>query len=125
MTSEQAVAYILNLIQNGFEYKTDYELFGRSKPLFIEESFFYGANNCKDRVLIFSWLVKKTVGLNTIMLGYPNHVACGVEFTSEVNGDSFNHKNHKYVMCDPTYINAPIGVTMPKYKGMDPVFMEL
>lgn len=124
MNSEQAVGYILSLIQKGFEYKTDYELFGRSKPMFIEESFYYGANNCKDRVLIFSWLVKRTLGLKTIMLGYPNHVACGVEFDAPVKGDSFSYKGHNYVMCDPTYIGAPIGATMPKFKDMTPAYIE-
>lgn len=122
---EKAVAYILNLVQNGFDYKTDYEMFGRSKPLFIEESFYYGSNNCKDRVLIFSWLVKNTLDLNTVLLGYPNHVSCGVNFTKDVQGDSFNYKGEKYVMCDPTYINAPIGATMPKYKSTDPVIIGL
>lgn len=122
---EKAVAFILNLVQNGFDYKTDYEMFGRSKPLFIEESFYYGSNNCKDRVLIFSWLVKNTLGLNTVMFGYPNHVACGVKFTQPVTGDSFVYNGDKFVMCDPTFINAPIGATMPKYKGMEPVVIEL
>ncbi len=125
LDEQKAVGYILNLVQNGFEYKTDYEMFGRPKPLFIEESLFYGANNCKDRVVIFSWLVKNILGLNTIMFGFPNHVACGVQFKSDVKGDSFMYKGGKYVMCDPTFINAPIGATMTKYKGTTPSFIEL
>lgn len=124
MTDEEAVAYILNLVQNGFEYKTDYEMFGRAKPLFIEESLYYGANNCKDRVLIFSWLVKKTLGLETVMLGYPNHVACGVAFDKPVDGDTFSFEGVEYTMCDPTFINAPIGATMPKYRNTPPTIVS-
>ncbi len=125
MNQEESVAFILNLVQYGFDYKTDYEMFGRSKPLFIEESLYYGANNCKDRVLIFSWLVRNTLNLNTIMFGYPGHVSCGVEFKQPVSGDYFKYKGHDYVMCDPTYIGAPIGVTMPKFKAVTPTFIEI
>lgn len=124
----EAVAYLLNLVQNGFDYVTDEELFGRQKPLFIEESFFYGMNNCKDRVLIFSWLVQNLLNLPTAMFVYdgnPGHAACGVCFSSTVEGDTFTTHNRKYVMCDPTYINAPIGLTMPQYKGVSPEIIEL
>jgi hypothetical protein len=125
MNDVEAVAFMLGLVQNGFEYRTDYEMFGRTKPLFIEESFYYGANNCKDRVLIFSWLVKNITGLETVMLLYPNHVACGVAFNSNVEGDSFSLKGIDYTMCDPTYIGAPIGATMSKYRSVNPSIIEL
>jgi len=131
MDEFHAVSYILNLIQNGFEYKTDQEMFGRQKPLFIEESFFYGTNNCKDRVLVFSWLMKNVMRLPTVMFiydglnGKAGHVACGVSFNSDVNGDYYNYGDRKFVMCDPTYINAPIGQTMPKYKDTKAKIVDL
>ena len=125
MNPEEAVAFILGLIQKGFEYKTDYEMFGRSKPLFVEESFYYGANNCKDRVLLFSWLVKDLLGMDVAMFCYKGHVACGVVFPDEVIGDSYTFEGRRYVMCDPTYIGAPIGATMPKYRGVTPQIVRL
>ena len=125
MTAEQAVAFVLNLIQHGFVYKTDYEMFGRAKPLFVEESFFYGSNNCKDRVLIFSWIVRDLLGLDVLMLTYPGHVACAVNLGNNVKGDTFNYNGVKYVMCDPTYIGAPVGETMPKFKNVNPTIDKL
>lgn len=125
MTSEEAVAFILKLVQKGFDYKTDYEMFGRSKPLFIEESFYYGANNCKDRVLLFSWLVKDLLGMDVAMFSYKGHVACGVVFEEDVTGDSYVFEGRRYVMCDPTYIGAPVGATMPKYRGVTPQIVRL
>ncbi|HNW68615.1 MAG TPA: hypothetical protein PKK66_07190 [Bacteroidales bacterium] len=124
----EAVTFILNLVQNGFDYMTDEEMFGRQKTLFIEESFYYGMNNCKDRVLIFSWLVENLLNLPTAMLvfeGNPGHAACGVCFTSAVEGDTFACQNRQYVMCDPTYINAPIGLTMPQFRNAKPEIIEL
>lgn len=117
------VGYLLNLVQNGFEYATDDDVFGRQKQLFIEESFFYGQNNCKDRVGVFSWLVRELTGLDVIFVSYEgnaasggvNHIACAVAFRGEVAGDAFRYKGGRYIVCDPTYINAGIGRTMPCY----------
>ncbi|HIZ86061.1 MAG TPA: hypothetical protein IAC04_06190 [Candidatus Coprenecus stercoravium] len=125
MDKVQAVAFVLGLIQKGFEYKTDYEMFGRSKPLFVEESFYYGSNNCKDRVLIFSWIVKDLLGLDAVMFSYPGHVSCGVALPDDVAGDSYQYEGVRYVMCDPTYIGAPIGATMPKYRDVEPQIVRL
>lgn len=125
MNEQQAVTFVLNLIQKGFAYKTDYEMFGRGKPLFIEESFYYGSNNCKDRVLIFSWIVKDLLGLDVVLFRYQGHVACGVHLPDDVKGDSFTYEGRRYVMCDPTYIGAPIGATMTKYRGVEPEIIKL
>lgn len=125
MDSVQAVSFVLELIQRGFGYKTDYEMFGRAKPLFIEESFFYGSNNCKDRVLLFSWLVRDLLGLDAVMFCYQGHVACGVALPDSVKGDSYTYGGTRYVMCDPTYIGAPVGATMPRYRGVQPQIVAL
>lgn len=121
----EAVNFLLNLVQNGFQYATDEEVFGRQKQLFIEESFFYGKNNCKDRVGVFSWLVKEILGLQVIAVQFDGnqasggvaHIACAVAFTEQVSGDAYQYGNRRYVMCDPTYINAGVGKTMPCYVG--------
>jgi hypothetical protein len=69
--------------------------------------------------------VKKTLGLNTVLLGYPNHVACGVSFDKPVEGDAFSFEGVDYTVCDPTFINAPIGATMPRYKNTNPTIVSL
>ena len=125
MDTEESVSFVLRLIQRGFEYKTDYEMFGRAKPLFIEESFYYGANNCKDRVLLFSWIVEDLLGLDVVVFCYKGHVACGVMMPDSVAGDSFEYEGRRYVMCDPTYIGAPVGATMPKYRNVQPQIIRL
>ena len=47
---------------------------------------------------------------------YPGHLATAVCFTEQVTGDYVALNNRKYIICDPTYIGAPVGLTMP---GMD------
>lgn len=56
------------------------------------------------------------MGLEVILLYYPGHLATAVRFTEEVTGDYLSVDGKRYVVCDPTFINAPVGRTMT---GMD------
>ncbi len=123
MSQLDAAEFLLGLVQRGFEFTSDSDLFGRHKQMTIEESLFYGRNNCKDRTLIYSWLVEELLGLRTVLVDYQvdpdietvGHVACGVAFTYEVAGTFITHEGNRYTICDPSYIDAPVGCPMPRY----------
>ena len=44
---------------------------------------------------------------------YPGHLASAVCFNQQVTGDYILLNGSKFVVCDPTYIGAPVGLTMP------------
>ena len=46
-------------------------------------------------------------------VSYPGHLAAAVHFNEDIPGDYFIVNGKRYLVCDPTYINAPIGWTMP------------
>jgi hypothetical protein len=133
MSQLDAAEYLLGLVQRGFEFTSDSELFGRHKQMTVEESLFYGRNNCKDRTLIYSWLVDELLGLRTVLIDYQidpqvekvGHVACGVEFSDNVAGTFITHCGHRYVICDPSYIDAPVGYPMPRYARWPMKVLEL
>jgi hypothetical protein len=54
--------------------------------------------------------------LPTVLLYYPNHLATAVKFNEAVSGDCIDLSDGRYFVCDPTYVNAVIGMTM---SGMD------
>jgi hypothetical protein len=56
---------------------------------------------------------------------YDGHIATAVKFSNNVAGDYFTFKGEKYTVCDPTFINAPIGMTMPQYISQKAEFIEL
>jgi hypothetical protein len=116
-TEEEKVAYLLNFVQQSFAYQTDQEQFGREKYFFVEEVIHYPYSDCEDRSVLFTWLVRKLTGLRVVGLEYDGHVAAAVRFNNPVNGDALDWKGNRYVVCDPTYIGAGIGMTMPTYKG--------
>ena len=48
-----------------------------------------------------------------ILSYYPGHLASAVCFNQQVTGDYILLSGNKFVVCDPTYIGAPVGLTMP------------
>ncbi|MEA2104875.1 MAG: hypothetical protein U9P79_09595 [Candidatus Cloacimonadota bacterium] len=113
----EAVNILLRLVQKSFAYETDQEQFGREKYFFPEETIFYPFSDCEDRAVLFAYLVRKLLGLQVIGLNYPGHIATAVCFTDDIEGDSVKYDNKKYLICDPTYINATVGMEMPTAKN--------
>lgn len=112
----EAANLLINFVQTAFRYQTDEQQFGYEKPFFVEELFYYPYSDCEDRSMLFSYLVRKLMGLDVVLLDYPNHIATAVRFEGNVGGDYLMVDGRKYTVCDPTYIGAPIGTTMPKFK---------
>ena len=126
-TPTQFIAMLLHFVQTGFDYKTDEEQFGYEKYFYPEEVLGYPYCDCEDRSALFAWLVQKYTNAQVIGLQYEGHVATAVYFGDDVNvnGDGFVYGGKKYYVCDPTYINAGIGMAMPQYKGVTPKVIKL
>lgn len=115
-TQQEAANIIINFVQTAFEYKTDDEVWGDERSFFPEESLYYPYCDCEDRSILFSRLVRDLMGLDVVLLYYPGHLATAVCFDEYISGDYIIVNGRRYLVCDPTYINASIGRTMP---GMD------
>jgi len=120
-----SVAYLLQFVQKAFGYQTDQEQFGREKFFFADEVLFYPYSDCEDRSVFFAYLVRELLGLEVLGLAYSDHMATAVRFAAPVNGDYITWKNKRYVVCDPTYINAPVGKTQPGYTEQRAEVIEL
>ena len=124
-SKEEATGIILNFVQTAFEYKTDEEQFGYERPLFVDELFYYDYSDCEDRAILFSYLVRKVLNLDVVLLYYPNHLATAVKLPSYNKGDYVSLNGQRYTVCDPTYINAGIGEAMPQFKNVKARVIEL
>jgi uncharacterized lipoprotein YehR (DUF1307 family) len=121
----EAVNILLRFTQMAFQYKVDAEQFGREKPFFPDEIFYYPYSNCKDRAIMFASLVTHLLDYEVIGLQYPDHVATAIKFQGQINGDAVMYHGKKYIICDPTYINADIGMCMPQFKNVQPKVIAL
>ncbi len=116
----EAVQMLLHYLHRAFDYKTDEQQFGRERTLFAEELFYYPFADCEDRSILFARLVRELVGLEVVLLHYPEHIATAVAFREEVKGDYVEVGGRRYVVCDPTYIGSDVGEVMPNFKKISP-----
>lgn len=121
----KAATMLLDFVQTAFQYATDQEQFGYERPLFGDESFHYPKNDCEDRSILFSILVRDLLGLDVVLVHWPGHMATAVAFPGDVDGDYFTLKGKRYTVCDPTFIGAGVGETMPQFKGVSAKLVTL
>lgn len=114
-----AVNKLLQFVQTALVYGYDDKVWGGDRAFFAEETLYYPYADCEDRAVLFSRLVRDIVGLNVVLLYYPGHLAAAVEFNEEVLGDYLLYGKKKYIVCDPTYIGAPVGRTMPNMNNQE------
>ncbi|MBQ8157401.1 MAG: hypothetical protein IJ081_00060 [Prevotella sp.] len=124
-TQKEAVDILLIFVQTAFEYKTDQEQFGKERPLFADETLYYPYCDCEDRSILFSILVRELVGLDVVLLNYPEHLATAVCIGDDVAGDYFVLDGKRYVVCDPTYIGSHVGEAMPNFKNSKATIIKL
>lgn len=115
-SEQQAANILINFVQTAFAYEYDDKIWGGDRPFFADETIYYPYSDCEDRAILFSRLVRDLLGLQVVLLYYPGHLATAVQFTENIAGDYLMVNDKRYLVCDPTYIGANIGLTMP---GMD------
>ena len=125
MSETEAVTYLMKYLHNSFEYKTDRDQFGKEKMFFPDEIFYYPYSDCEDRTVLFTRLVNDLLGLDVVALTYFSHMAAAVSFSQPVDGYNFDVAGQTYTICDPTYINAPIGAVMPEYEDYKPIAIKI
>lgn len=109
----EAVSRLLNFVQTAFVYEYDEKIWGNDRAFFADETLYYPYCDCEDRSILFSRLVRDLLGLKVALVYYPGHLATAVNFTDNATGDYIAINGKRYVICDPTYIGAPVGATMP------------
>lgn len=104
---------LLNFVQTAFVYEYDDKVWGGDRAFFAEEMLYNPYCDCEDRSVLFSRLVRDLLGLDVILVYYPGHLATAVCFAEDVSGDYIMLSGRRFVVCDPTYIGAGVGRTMP------------
>ncbi|MEN8303100.1 MAG: hypothetical protein ABFQ64_03395 [Campylobacterota bacterium] len=110
--------FVLGFVQNAFVYERDNQQFGREKVMFAQETLYFDKSDCEDRAILFSYLVKELFGYSVVGVKYRDHMATALYIP--LSGDSVKVGRKKYVIADPTYINANVGQSMPKYRSVRP-----
>ena len=113
-----AMNFVLHFVQKSFAYERDDQQFGREKVMFAQETLYFNKSDCEDRAVLFSYLVKELFNVNVVGVKYKDHMATALYIP--MDGDKVINNKKELVVADPTYINASIGQSMPKYKPQRP-----
>jgi hypothetical protein len=113
-----AMNFVLHFVQKSFVYERDNQQFGREKVMFATETLYFDKSDCEDRAVLFSYLIKELFDISVVGVKYKDHMATALYVPME--GDSIKAGQRKLVIADPTYINASIGQSMPKYRSIKP-----
>lgn len=112
-TQEEAANMLINFVQTAFVYEYDEKVWGGDRAFFADETCYYPYCDCEDRSILYTRLIRDLLGLKTALVYYPGHLATAVHFTEKIQGDYLLLNGESFLICDPTYIGAPIGMTMP------------
>lgn len=116
--ASDAINFVLHFVQNSFIYETDQQQFAREKVMFAQETLFYNKSDCEDRAVLFSYLMKELFSIGVIGVKYKDHMATALNIPMQ--GDAIKAGSKRFIIADPTYINASVGQSMPKYKPIKP-----
>lgn len=121
-----ALNNLLEFMQQGFNYQTDRKQFRREKNFFCEENFYYPANDCEDRAVLFARVVKLLLGYDVVLLEYKDHVSTAVHIPGrKVRGHHLTLGGKRYMSCDPTTLGAAVGDMSRKYRNKNPNIIAL
>ncbi len=106
---------LLSFMQQAFGYKTDQYAYGVEKYFFADELLHYPFSDCEDRSVLFTYLVKTLLNKDVVALGFPGHMATAINFNKEVEGLHFKYQNNTFVVADPTFYGAPVGILVSAF----------
>lgn len=120
-TEREKVRYLYALVCQSIPYKTDQDQFNHEKFCLPEEVLAYPFADCEDRTFLLNALLTELIGIETIGLNYPGHVAMAVKLKDIHNSDALiQYNGNSYVYCDPTYIGADVGMMPTCYNQQRP-----
>lgn len=116
--ASEAMNFVLAFVQKAFKYEQDEQQFSREKVMFAQETLYFDKSDCEDRAVLFSYLIKELFEVSVVGVKYKDHMATALYIP--LDGEKVKAGSKDYVIADPTYVNATIGMGMPKYRSIQP-----
>jgi len=122
---DEATAFLLKFVQQEFEYFPANKKGEPFPSLFAGELIASKSGADLGKAVLLSWLTRTLLRLPVAGVQFPGYFSTAVCFNMPLDGDGYLWKHSKYILADPTFQNAPIGVLMPELSGLTPQLIEL
>lgn len=116
---------LLSFVQQAFPYKSDTYEYGEERYMFPDEVLHYLVSDCEDRSVLFAYLVKTLLGNETLIVTFPGHVATAVNTKKGSAGIWYYVDDKNYIIADPTFVGAPIGMTILQARNKQASLLKL
>jgi len=121
----EASAFLLKFVQQEFEYFSMDKKDDRSTGPFALELIASKSGDDLGKAVLFSWLTRILLELPVVGVQFPGYFSTAICFSNQLDGDAYYWNRCKYILADPTFQNAPIGILMPELSGLTPQLIEL
>lgn len=125
MDKTTAMNFLLRFVQMAFPYQTDIEQFGVEKYFYADELFLFPYCDCEDRAVFYAYLVHSLLCVDVVGTEFPGHMATAVTIDNSVDGTSYIINGERYIIADPTYMNATVGQCMKQYETTKPTIHNI
>jgi len=121
----ESAAFLQQFVQKEFVYISENQKDEFHKNRFAEEIIASKSGDDRSKAVLYSWLVRILLHLPVVGVQFPEYYSTAVCYDSSLDGNYYYLNREKYYITDPTYLNAPIGVTMPAFEGLTPQLIDL
>lgn len=111
MTQVEKAQFLLAFVQQAIPYGSDYTKYGEERYYYPEQTITAATADCEDKTFLYSYLLKRIAGLNTVALYYEldEHLSIGIEIPNYSDSYSFKYDGKFYIACEPTAQNPRLG----------------
>jgi len=121
----ESAAFLQQFVQKEFVYSSENQKDEFPKNRFAEEIIASKSGDDRSKAVLYSWLVRILLHLPVVGVQFPDYYSTAVCYDTPLDGNYYYLNREKYYITDPTYLNAPIGVTMPVFEGLTPQLIDL
>ena len=125
MDKVEAVAFLQQFVQRQFDYSIVNLKTGLTQSRFAEEIIASKSGDDRSKAVLFSWLIRILLRHPVVGVQMAGYCSTAVFFDEPIDGDFYFLNRRKYIITDPTIMNAPIGVMMPELSGLVPQLIDL
>jgi len=125
MDKAEAVSFLQMFVQKKIAYTSINNKTEDVDSRFPEEVIASESGDDRSKSILFSWLIRILVKVPTVGVQFLGFYSTAVSFDKPLDGDYYYFNNEKYYITDPTFLNAPIGISMPEFTGLTPQLIDL
>ena len=125
MNKTEAVSFLQQFVQREFVYISENQKDELSLHRFAEQIIGSKSGDERGKSVLFSWLVRILLQSPIVGIKFPGYFTTAINFDEPLDIDFYIFNKKKYYITDPTFREAPIGVTLPELSGQTPYLFDL